>query len=136
MNRAAAAREADEPEEMTMGKYVDGFVIPLPKKNAAAYKRMAKQGRKIWLKYGALQYFECVGDDLKVQKGFALGFPKGTRLKPSETLVFAFIIYKSKAHRDAVNKKVMADPSMKMPPSMPFNMKRMMNGGFRVIVEG
>ena len=120
-----------------MAKYVDGFVIPLPKKNLAAYTRMAKWGRKTWMKHGALQYFECVGDDLKVQKGCGLGFPKGARLKPSETVVFAFIIYKSKAHRDAVNKKVMADPSMKeMPPSMPFDVARMMVGGFRVIVEG
>ena len=120
-----------------MAKYVDGFVIPLPKKNGAMYKRMATWGRRLWMKYGALQYFECVGDDLKVQMGCGLGFPKGARLKPNETVVFAFIIYKSKAHRDAVNKKVMADPSMKeIPPSMPFDTKRMMCAGFRVLVEG
>jgi uncharacterized protein YbaA (DUF1428 family) len=120
-----------------MAKYVDGFVIPVPKKKVAAYKRMATWGRKTWMKYGALQYFECVADDLKMQKGFGLGFAKGARLKPNETAVFAFIVYKSKAHRDAVNKKVMADPSMKeMPPSMPFDVARMMVGGFRVIVEG
>jgi uncharacterized protein YbaA (DUF1428 family) len=119
-----------------MAKYVDGFVIPVPKKNLAAYKRVANWGRKTWMKYGALQYFECVGDDLKVQKGFGLGFPKGARLKPNETVVFAFIIYKSKAHRDAVNAKVMKDPSMKeMPKTMPWDMKRFMQGGFRVIVE-
>jgi uncharacterized protein YbaA (DUF1428 family) len=122
---------------MTMAKYVDGFVIPLPRKNAAAYKRMAAWGRKTWMKYGALQYFECVGDDLRVPKGCGPGFPKGARLKPTETVVFAFIVYKSKSHRDAVNRKVMADPSMKeMPSGMPFDVKRMMFGGFRVIVEG
>lgn len=120
-----------------MAKYVDGFVIPVPKKNVAAYLRMAKWGRKTWMKYGALQYFECLGEDLKVRKGCGLGFPKGARLKPNETVVFAFILYKSKAHRDAVNRKVMSDPSMKeMPPSMPFSVARMMMGGFRVIVEG
>ena len=120
-----------------MGKYVDGFVIPVPKKKLAAYKRMATWGRRMWMKYGALQYFECVGDDLKVVQGCGLGFPKGARLKPDETVVFAFIVYKSKAHRDAVNKKVMADPSMKeMPASVPFDVKRMMFGGFRGIVEG
>lgn len=120
-----------------MGTYVDGFVIPVLKKNLAAYKRMADWGRKMWMKYGALQYFECLGDDLKVRKGMGPGFHKGIRLKPGETVMFSFIIYKSKAHRDAVNKKVMADPSMKeMPPSMPFDVKRMMFGGFRVFVEG
>jgi uncharacterized protein YbaA (DUF1428 family) len=122
---------------MTMAKYVDGFVIPLPKKNFAAYKRMATWGRKLWMKYGALQYFECIGDDLQVHPGCGLGFRKGSRLKPDETVVFAFIIYRSKAHRDAVNKKVMADPSMKAPPpSMPFSVQRMMFGGFSVTVEG
>lgn len=120
-----------------MPRYVDGFVIPLPKNKVAAYERMAKWGRKTWMKHGALQYFECLGDDLQVQKGCGLGFPKGVRLKPNETVVFAFIVYRSKAHRDAVNKKVMADPSMnEMPPRMPFDVKRMMCGGFRVIVEG
>ena len=119
-----------------MPKYIDGFVIPIPKANIAAYKRMANWGRKIWMKYGALQYFECVGDDLRAQPGCGLGFPKGIRLKAGETVVFAFIIYKSKAHRDAVNAKMMADPSMKMPKTMPFDMKRLMSGGFKVIVEG
>ena len=120
-----------------MAKYVDGFVIPLPKKNFAAYKRMATLGRKMWMKYGALQYFECVADDLKVQKGCGPGFAKGARLKPNETVVVAFIVYKSKAHRDAVNKKVLADPLMtQIPPSMPFSVARMMFGGFRVTVEG
>ena len=120
-----------------MAKYVDGFVIPVQKKKTGAYRRMATWGRRTWMKYGALQYFECIGDDLTVQKGCGLGFSKGARLKQGETVVFAFITYKSKAHRDAVNKKVMADPSMKKsPPVMPFDPKRMMYGGFRVMVEG
>ncbi|MGE0548842.1 MAG: DUF1428 domain-containing protein [Kofleriaceae bacterium] len=120
-----------------MTTYVDGFVIPMPKKNLAAYKRMATGGKKIWMKHGALQYFECVGDELKVPKGMGVGFPKGVRLKAGETVIFAFIIYKSKAHRDAVNAKVMADPAMgKMPNNMPFDPKRLLFGGFRTIVEG
>jgi uncharacterized protein YbaA (DUF1428 family) len=120
-----------------MAKYVDGYVIPVPRKNVAAYKRMAMWGRKLWMKYGALQYFECVGADLKVPKGGGPGFPKGIRLKAGETVMFSFIVYKSKAHRDAVNAKVMTDPSMaKMPPKMPFDMKRFLVGGFKVIVEG
>ncbi|MGE4157984.1 MAG: DUF1428 domain-containing protein [Planctomycetota bacterium] len=120
-----------------MAKYVDGFVIPLPKKNTAAYKRMALMGRKVWMRHGALQYFECLGDDLKVPKGCGVGFTKGARLKPGETVVFAFVVYKSKAHRDAVNKKVMADPAMtQMPQGMPFDVKRFFFGGFKVMVEG
>jgi uncharacterized protein YbaA (DUF1428 family) len=120
-----------------MGKYVDGFVIPVKNKDLAAYRRLATWGRKLWMKHGALEYFECVGDDLEVPEGCGLGFPEGTRLKASETLVFAFIIYKSKSHRDAVNEKVMSDPSMKkLPPRMPFDVARMMHGGFKVIVEG
>src|SRR3712207_6414641 len=99
-----------------MGKYVDGFVIPVPKKNLAAYRRMANWGRKTWMKHGALQYFECAGDDLKPHAGCGPGFPKGIRLKAGETVVFAFIVYKSKAHRDAVNARVMKDPSMEEMP--------------------
>jgi uncharacterized protein YbaA (DUF1428 family) len=124
-----------------MATYVDGFVIPMPRKSVAAYKRMATWGKKTWMKHGALQYFECVGDDLAVPKGMGVGFPKGVRLKPGETVIFAFIIYRSKAHRDAVNAKVMKDPSMakamaKAMTKMPFDMKRFMFGGFKTIVEG
>ena len=120
-----------------MAKYVDGFVIPVPRKNVAAYKRMANWGRKTWMKHGALQYFECLGDDLNVQEGCGLGFPKGVRLKSGETVMFAFIIYKSKAHRDAVNEKVMKDSGMSnLPKTMPFDMKRFLFGGFEVLVEG
>ncbi len=120
-----------------MAKYVDGFAIAVPRKNAAAYKRMAIWGRKTWMKYGALQYFECIGDDLKVPKGCGPGFPQGIRAKRGETVMFSFIIYRSKAHRDAVNAKVMKDPGMaKMPTRMPFDMKRFLFGGFKVMVEG
>lgn len=115
--------------------YVDGFVIPVPKRNVAAYKKMATLGRKMWMKHGALQYFECAGDDLDIAHG--LSFPKGIRVKPGETVVFAFIVFKSKAHRNAVNKKVMTDPAMAVgPQKMPFDMKRMMYGGFKTLVEG
>src|SRR5688572_11154759 len=103
-----------------MAKYVDGFAIAVPRKNVAAYKRMAALGRRTRMKHGALQYFECVGDDLKVKAGCGPGFLKGMRAKSGETVVFAFILYKSKAHRDAVNAKVMKDPAMAtMPPRMP-----------------
>ena len=120
-----------------MPKYVDGFAIAVPKKNLAAYKRMAEWGRKTWMKYGALQYFECVGDDLKAKKGCGPGFLRGIRAKPGETVWFSFIIYKSKAHRDAVNAKVMKDPGMaSMAGTMPFDMNRFLYGGFKAIVEG
>ena len=121
-----------------MPKYVDGFAIAVPRKNVAAYKKMALWGRKVWMKYGALQYFECAGDDLKVdKKGCGPGFLKGIGAKPGETVMFSFIIYKSKAHRDAVNAKVMKDPAMaNVPPKMPFDMKRFLYGGFKTIVEG
>lgn len=116
--------------------YVDGFVIPIKKKNLAAYRKMAEWGAKTWKKYGALEYYECIGDDLKVQKGAGLGFAKLAKLKPDETVVFSWIVYKSKAHRDEVNKKVMSDPSMNDfdPATMPFDMKRFATGGFKPIV--
>ena len=118
-------------------KYVDGFVIPIKKKNLAAYRKMVLWGAKTWKKYGALDYFECVGDDLKVKKGMGQGFGKLARLKRGETVVFSWIVYKSKAHRDAVNKKVMSDPSMNNfdPKTMPIDMKRFVYGGFKPIVE-
>ena len=122
-------------------KYIDGFVIPIKKKDISAYKKMAKWGAKTWKKYGALEYFECVGDDLKVKKGMGQSFIKLAKLKKDETVVFSYIVYKSRAHRDAVNKKVMQemnDPVNKekyknMP--MPFDMKRFAYGGFKAIVE-
>ena len=118
-------------------KYVDGFVIPLKKKNLKAYLKMAQWGAKTWKKYGALEYFECVGDDLKAHKGMGQGFGKLAKLKRDETVVFSWIVYKSKAHRDAVNKKVMSDTSMKDfdQKTMPIDMKRFVYGGFKPIVE-
>lgn len=124
-----------------MAKYVDGFVLVVPKKKVGAYKKMALEGAKMWKKSGALEYFECVGDDLKPSMGgmTALTFPKLTKLKPSETVWFSFVIYKSKKHRDAVNKKVMAEMDKKAAKyqgqTMPFDLKRMAYGGFQVIVE-
>ncbi len=119
-----------------MPKYVDGFVLPVPKKNIAAYTRMAKQASKIWKEHGALDYKECLGDDLNIK--FCLPFTKGIRSKPGETIVFAYIVYKSRAHRDKVNAAVMKDPrinEMCDPKNMPFDCKRMLYGGFKAIVE-
>ncbi|MEK7105599.1 MAG: DUF1428 domain-containing protein [Patescibacteria group bacterium] len=117
--------------------YVDGFVLVVPKKNLDAYRKMARGGEKLWRKHGALDYKECWGDDLN-PKWVTLTFPKMTKMKPSEIVVFSYIGYKSKAHRDKVNKLVMSDPSMNDPKykkmKMPFDMKRMAYGGFKVIV--
>ncbi len=118
-------------------RYVDGYVIPIKKKNLAAYRKMAIWGAKTWKKYGALEYFECVGDDLSAKKYSGMGFKKLARLKKDETVVFSFVIYKSKAHRDQINKKVMSDPSMNDfdVNTMPIDMKRFATGGFKVLVE-
>jgi uncharacterized protein YbaA (DUF1428 family) len=116
-------------------QYVDGFVIPVPKKKIAEYRRMAKLGCKVWMRHGALGYAECVGDDLKVPCG--LPFPKGIRTKPGEAVLFSFITYKSRAHRDRVNAAVMKDPELCSgmdPKKMPFDIRRMMYGGFKVLV--
>ena len=116
--------------------YIDGFLLPVPRKNLAAYKRMAAKAGKIWREHGALEYRECAGDDLKVK--FGLPFPKQMKLKPGEIPVFSWIVYKSKAHRDAVNAKVMKDPRLAKvcdPKDMPFDCQRMSYGGFQVIVE-
>jgi len=116
--------------------YVDGFVLPVPKKNLKAYRRMARQAEKLWCRHGGLEYKECVGDDLKPKWG-AL-FPKMTRLKRGETVVFAYIVYKSRAHRDRVNASVMKEIAGMGEQSydMPFDVKRMAYGGFNVIVGG
>jgi len=116
--------------------YVDGFVIPVPKKNIRAYRRMAQVGGRIWRKHGALEYRECVGDDLKAK--FGLPFPRLARLKRGETVVFSWIVFKSRAHRDRVNARVMKDPAiaaMSGPESMPFDCRRMAYGGFKVLVD-
>ena len=118
-------------------RYVDGYVLPIPKKSLAAYRRMAQKAGKIWREHGALDYKECVGDDLK-QTQWSVPFPKVIKLKPGETIVFAFIVFKSRAHRDRVNAKVMKDPrltaDMENKP-MPFDVKRMVYGGFKVLVD-
>lgn len=117
--------------------YVDGFVLPIPQKNMAAYKRLARLGCKIWREHGALQYFECVGDDLQGPCG--VPFPSLAKLKRGEVVVFAYIVYKSRKHRDAVNAKVMKDPrilKMMSRRKMPFDMNRMTCGGFKTMVQG
>jgi len=119
-----------------MPLYVDGFVIPLPKKNVKAYVAMARQASKIWKEYGALEYRECIGDDLNIKMG--LPFPKAARAKSGDTVVFAWITYKSKAQRDQVNKKIMKDPriiGMMKDKKPPFDFNKMQYGGFKVAVE-
>ena len=116
--------------------YVDGFVFPIPTKNLKAYRRMALLGAKIWKEYGALEYRECVGDDLQVD--FGVPFPRRVKAKPGETVVFSWIVFKSRAHRDRVNAKVMKDPrltAMCDPKAMPFDCKRLAYGGFKILVE-
>ena len=119
-----------------MAHYVDGFVLPVPKKNLNAYRRIAQKAAKIWREHGALDYKECVGDDLNVK--FGVPFPRGIRIKSGETVIFSYIVYKSRAHRDRVNAKVMKDPriaNMCDPKDMPFDCKRMLYGGFKTLVE-
>jgi uncharacterized protein YbaA (DUF1428 family) len=118
-------------------KYVDGFVLVVPKKNLKAYTKMAQMAGQVWKEHGALEYFECVGEDLKPPMG--VPFPKLAKTKAGETVVFSFIVYKSRAHRDKVNDKVMKDPRlsamMEKDKKMPFDVKRMAYGGFEVLVE-
>jgi uncharacterized protein YbaA (DUF1428 family) len=119
-----------------MAHYVDGFVVPVPKKNLDAYRRMARKARKIWKEFGALDDIECVADDVK--PGKLTSFPQAVKLKPDETVVFSWIVYKSRKQRDSVNAKVMKDPRlapMMNPKAMPFDGKRMFWGGFKTIVE-
>jgi uncharacterized protein YbaA (DUF1428 family) len=115
--------------------YVDGYVLPVRKKQLAAYRRMAAIGRKAWMKHGALDYKECVGDDLAAKWG--LSFARLMKLKSGETAVFAYVVFKSRAHRDRVNARVMKEmAAMGGPPEeMPFDLKRMAYGGFKTLVE-
>jgi len=116
--------------------YVDGYVLPIPKKNIREYQAIAKKAGKIWREHGALDYKECVGDDLQI-KGM-IPFTKSVKLKRGETVVFAFVVFKSRAHRDRVNAKVMKDKRMSQMcegEEMPFDCKRMQYGGFKVIVD-
>jgi uncharacterized protein YbaA (DUF1428 family) len=119
-----------------MSNYVDGFVFTVPKKNLGTYKKLAQLGAKIWMEHGALSYRECIGDDLKVK--FGLPFPQLTKAKPNEIVCFSWIEYKSRAHRDKVNKKVMQDERLANacdPKNPPFDMKKMAYGGFAVVVS-
>jgi uncharacterized protein YbaA (DUF1428 family) len=114
--------------------YIDGFVLPVPTKNIAAYRAMARKGGRIWRKHGALGFFETVGDDLAAPVG--LPFPKLLKLKKGELAVFSWILYKSRAHRDRVNALAMKDPAMHtLVKKMPFDMNRMSMGGFKVFVD-
>jgi uncharacterized protein YbaA (DUF1428 family) len=116
--------------------YVDGFIVPVPKKNLEDYRRLARKAGKVWRDHGALDFKECVADDVK--KGKWTSFPRSVKLKPGETVVFAYIVYKSRAHRDRVNAKVMKDKrlaDMMDMKSMPFDGKRMIFGGFKVLVS-
>jgi uncharacterized protein YbaA (DUF1428 family) len=116
--------------------YVDGFVVPVPKKKLAAYVQMARKAGKVWREYGALSYTECAADDVK--PGKLTSFPQSVKLKAGEIAVLSFITYKSRAHRDSVNKKAMKDPrlaDMMNPKNMPFDGKRMIFGGFKSIVD-
>ncbi len=119
--------------------YVDGFVLVVPIKHLPAYKKMATVGARTWMKHGALDYKECVADDMTTDPACGLPFPKLTQLKKDEIVVFSFITYKSKAHRNSVNKKVMKDPAMNEacdPNNMPFDPTRMAYGGFKTLVSG
>ncbi|CAM2847748.1 DUF1428 domain-containing protein [Rariglobus hedericola] len=119
-----------------MARYVDGFVIPVPKKKLAAYFRIAAKASKIWKEHGALDYVEAAGDDLNIK--MCMTFTKGIKTKAGETVVFSYITFKSRAHRDKVNAKVMKDPrvhEMCNPKDMPFDCARMLYGGFKVMVS-
>jgi uncharacterized protein YbaA (DUF1428 family) len=117
-------------------RYVDGFVLPVPKRKVEAYRRMAQKAGKVWREHGALEFRECVADDVK--PGKHTSFPQSVKLKPGETVVFSYIVYKSRTHRDRVNAKVMKDPritGMGDMKDMPFDAKRMIYGGFKVLVD-
>ncbi len=119
-----------------MPKYVDGFVIPVGQDKLPEYLKIAKKASKVWMEHGALQYFECVGDDLEVKD--MASFPKTIKAKPDQVVVFSFIIFKSRADRDKVNAKVMKDPriaAMCDPKNTPFDCKKMLYGGFKSMVE-
>lgn len=119
-----------------MARYVDGFVLPVPKSKLDEYRRMARKAGKVWRDHGALEYRECVAEDVK--KGKVTSFPQSVQLKRNETVIFAWIVYRSRAQRDRVNEKVMADPrlaDMMDPESNVFDTSRMFWGGFEVIVD-
>ena len=116
-----------------MGKYVDGFVVPVPKNNIEAYKKMSATAGQLWKEHGALEYIECVADDVK--PGKVTSFPQAVNLKDDEVVVFSWIVYPSREDRDRINAAVMSDPRLKMDPkSMPFDAMRMFWGGFTVML--
>lgn len=119
-----------------MARYVDGFVLPVPEKNVEAYRKQASLAGRVWIEHGALEYVECVADD--VQSGKLTSFPQSVKLRPGETVVFAYAVYRSRSHRDRVLGKVMADPRLQHmmdAGAMPFDAKRMFWGGFKTIVD-
>ncbi|RIX75924.1 DUF1428 domain-containing protein [Acidovorax cavernicola] len=119
-----------------MARYVDGFIVAIPTKNVEAYRKLSRKSGKIWMEHGALEYVECIADDVK--PGKLTSFPQSVKLKADETVAFSWITYKSRKHRDAVNKKVFADPrldAMMDLKNLPFDGKRMIFGGFKSIVE-
>ena len=121
-----------------MPRYADGFLLAVPRRKLAAYRQISKKAGKIWKEHGALEYIECAGDDLKIKKGMGASFSKAAKAKAGETVVFSWILYRSKADRDRINKKVMKDPrlaSLMDPKAMPVDMKRMAYGGFRAFVD-
>ncbi|HSI61727.1 MAG TPA: DUF1428 domain-containing protein [Candidatus Saccharimonadia bacterium] len=120
-----------------MASYIDGFVIPVPKKKVDEYVKIARKASKVWKDHGALEYWECVGDDLAIE-GMTSSFHKIAKAKPDETVIFSWIRFKSRKHRDQVNAKVMKDPRLTpymKPDAMPFDMKRMTYGGFKSLVS-
>jgi uncharacterized protein YbaA (DUF1428 family) len=118
-------------------RYVDGFLLVVPKKNLRAYAALAKQAGKVWIEHGALDYHECVGEDLAPHAGVGIGFAARVQARKNEAVVFSWITYKSRAHRDRVNAKVMKDPRLAkmMAKGCPFDVKRMSHGGFDVVVD-
>jgi uncharacterized protein YbaA (DUF1428 family) len=119
-----------------MGRYVDGYVLPVPRKSLAAYRRMARLAGKVWRDHGALEYVECVADDVK--RGKVTSFPRSVKATSNETVILGYVVFKSRAHRDRVNARVMKDPrlaGMMNPEAMPFDSKRMFWGGFKVLVD-
>lgn len=118
-----------------MARYVDGFVLPIPKRNTAAYRRLARKAGRIWLEHGALEYRECIAEDVK--SGKQTSFPQSVKLRPGEVVWFSWIVFKSRKHRDRVNAKVMSDPRLAgmAPETAPFDVRRMLYGGFVAQVD-
>ena len=118
-----------------MARYVDGFVLPIPRRNTAAYRRLARKAGRIWLEHGALEYRECIAED--VAPGRQTSFPKSVKLRPGEVVWFSWIVFRSRKHRDRVNAKVMSDPRLAEmgAATMPFDARRMIDGGFEAMVD-